>query len=441
MGMKKSNPPGVVWSKRRLFLRSFLAVLLLGGLALAALVVVVSASPATGSSGADILRSILGPQPVANMESVVFTVQDTVQHALFLIRGSTPSAPWQVYTPTASRQSVGYSPTTTLQVLPLNTGTPRTLAGKNTLRVVNSPELPLQTPPSPTPASLPTTPPTPTPWQPKPVSPMGQIQGEGEWEVFIQNPRGSPLAYRTFLQPDPARPYVTVAVVAFDLSQVQLHYQLGTEEPVSTASDPRTGQIPAEYRQAGVLLAAFNGGFKTIHGHYGVMVGSTALVPMIDGLGTLVIRQDGSLQMGEWDADLFYTPEIVIARQNCPLMVHNGEVNPLVNNDSVSTWGGTISGNTVTLRSGLGVSQDGQTLYYFAGSYLAMPVLAEAMRTAGAYHGMQLDINNYYVLFTKFEPQNDHLEALPLLPKVMVDNVGRFLGSYVRDFFFITTRQ
>ena len=170
------------------------------------------------------------------------------------------------------------------------------------------------------------------------------------------------------------------------------------------------------------------------------MVGGKTLVPMIDGMGTLVIYQDGRLRIGEWNIDLTETPDIAVARQNCPLMVHQGEINPLVYNNSVNTWGGTISGNIVTFRSGIGLSQDGKTLYYFAGNYLSMPVLATAMRAAGAYQAMQLDINNYYVLFTSFREQDGHLTGIPLLPKEMVDNINRYLDGFSHDFFFVTDK-
>ena len=53
---------------------------------------------------------------------------------------------------------------------------------------------------------------------------------------------------------------------------------------------------------------------------------------------------------------------------------------------------------------------------------------------------MQLDINNYYVHFTRFAVQDGKLIAVPLLPKEMVDNVGRFLESYSRDFFYLTEK-
>jgi len=67
-----------------------------------------------------------------------------------------------------------------------------------------------------------------------------------------------------------------------------------------------------------------------------------------------------------------------------------------------------------------------------------MPALAKAMRAAGAYQAMQLDINNYYVFFSTFELQNGQLSGIPLLPKDMYDNLNRYLDGFSHDFFYIT---
>jgi hypothetical protein len=280
--------------------------------------------------------------------------------------------------------------------------------------------------------------PTQTPWVPAPLAPLGNIADEGLWAPYIKDATGYIVAYRTFLQPDRERPYVTVGIVAFDLTRTRLHYELGTIEPVSTVSMPRMGQVPAEDRMPGILLAAFNGGFKTLHGNYGVFTDGTVLVPPIYGMGTIALYKDGSIRIGEWGTDLTNTPDMVAYRQNCPLMVQNGEINPQVYNNSVNDWGGTISGNIVTFRSGIGISRDGKTLYYFTGNTLTMPALAKAMQDAGAVQAMQLDINNYYVFFTSFEVSGGQLTGIPLLPKEMIDNINRYLDGFAHDFFYIT---
>jgi Phosphodiester glycosidase len=405
------------------FFRYCLAFLLTGLFVVAAILATVSLSPRLGAQGADLLRNLIGAKPVAYLEEIVFKIQDTVNQLEFKLGRKTPSAPWQVSAVTENPPSSTSTPTVSLP--PTQTPQP-TQAGTST-------PMPSAQVPTATLAS------SPTPWMPLPIQPLGSLEGEGAWTPYIQDVTGATLGYRTFLQPDPQRPYVVVGVVAFDLTRTRLHYVLGTNEPNVPDSPKPLGIIPAADRLAGVLLAAFNGGFKTVNGHFGVMDNSSVLIAPIFKMGTVAIYRDGSIRIGEWGIDLKYSTDIVSYRQNCPLMVHNGEVNPLVYNNSVNDWGTTVRGSVVTFRSGLGISQDGKILYYFAGQSLTMPALATAMQAAGAYQAMQLDINNYYVLFTSFKFENGQLAALPLLPKDMNSNLNHFLGSYSRDFFYLTT--
>src|SRR5581483_5543874 len=91
------------------------------------------------------------------------------------------------------------------------------------------------------------------------------IAGAGQWSAYLRNASGQVIAERAFLQPDPDRPYAVVAIVAFDLQATRLHIVLGTDEPRSPVVIRRTGAIPAADSKPGVLLAAFNGGFKARH--------------------------------------------------------------------------------------------------------------------------------------------------------------------------------
>jgi hypothetical protein len=431
-------------SSRSLILGAILAVVLVIAVAAGALVLVVSASPETGAQGADWLRNLIGNKPVAELEAFVFTIQDKFHHLVYNVEQTTPSAPWDVSnisvetpqnTPSLSLVTTTPTPFGVAQnsTSPAGAGTPVKASLPGATGTPNAVFANLAQPELPTP--------TQAPWVPSPLAPLGDIPDEGLWAPYIKNTADSIVAYRTFLQPDTERPYVTVGIVAFDLTRTHLHYELGSLEPVTTVDVPRTGQIPEADRSPGNLLAAFNGGFKTIHGYYGVFADGTVLVPPIDGMGTLAIYKDGSIRIGEWATDQSYTPDMVVYRQNCPLMVHNGEINPQVYNNSVNDWGGTISGNIVTFRSGIGISQDEKTLYYFAGNTLTMPALANAMKDAGAYEAMQMDINNYYVFFTSFELQGGQLTSIPLLPKEMIDNLNRYFDGFSHDFFYFTGGQ
>ncbi len=426
-------------------------VFLIGMAAMMVLVLVVSTSPATGARGADWLRNLIGTRPVAQLEGIVFTIQDKFHQLMYNVEGSTPAAPWEIPnlqggtgqstgsqtsgTQTSSTSSAVQNSSNPIKPaenspitanLPSVTGTPSNDPSGNSGAVLAN--LPEQSSPSS----------TQLPWIPVNLASMGNIADEGVWTAYIQDPSGNNVAYRTFLQPDTDRPYVTVGIVAFDLTRTHLHYEPGTLEPVSSANIIRTGQIPPADRTPGTLLVAFNGGFKTVHGNYGAFIDGTVLVPPIDGMGTIAIYKDGSLRIGEWGTDLTYTPDMVVYRQNCPLMVQDGEINPQVYNNSINDWGGTLSGNIVTFRSGIGISQDGKTLFYFAGNTLTMPALAKAMHSAGAYQAMQLDINNYYVFFASFEVQNGQLTGIPLLPRDMFDNINRYLDGFSHDFFYMT---
>ena len=267
---------------------------------------------------------------------------------------------------------------------------------------------------------------------------MGTLAGEGIWESFIQDATGRTVAYRTYLQPDKDHPLVLVDVVALDLTHTRLHFVLGTIEPYSPNSPKRSGRIPDSDRAAGVLLAMFNGGFKAVHGHFGAMQDGTVALPPRPGLGTVAIYQDGSVRMGSWDSEILPSQDMVAYRQNGPLMIDRGGINPDVNNYSPADWGYTIKSVTPTLRSGLGISQDGKTLYYACGPFISVETLALAMQRAGAFEAMQLDINWYWVLFVAVRNNAGKMTLEALDPKDMKEDLNRYLWPYTRDYFYVT---
>jgi hypothetical protein len=230
-----------------------------------------------------------------------------------------------------------------------------------------------------------------------------------------------------------------VAVVAFDLTHTRLHYVLGSQEP-SLPKGPRgTGKIAPEDKTPGVLLSTFNGGFKATHGQFGAMENGVVALPPREGLGVVAIYQDGHVQIGEWGTDIVTQTNNMIAwRENGRLIIQQGKITPRVYSNLISDWGGTIDGKIVTWRSALGLSADGNTLYYFAGPSLSMPALAKAMMAVGTFQGMLLDINAYWVHFAAIRADGDKLTADPLLPE-MKQAKDRYLSPYSRDFFYVTT--
>ena len=383
----------------------------------------INTNPGSAAQGADVLRGIFGDQAVGRLESAVYDAQDALQRLRYGWGGSQVNAPWQV--------SASLPATSASQAPTAFPHTP-TATPFSSLAAAPSPS-----PARPEPTPVPSLTPTPQ-WMLAAVPSSGKLKGEGQWTPFITSADGAVLAERTFLQPDPNRPFAIVAVVAFNLDRTRLHYVLGTEEPLSDVAIKRPGSIDPADIQSERLLAVFNGGFKTRHGHFGVMFAGTVLVPPKPGLGTLVLYPDGSCALGAWGSDIDPAAEMFAWRQNGPLVVHHGEINPHVSDPRPGVWGYTIAETVPIWRSGIGISPDRRTLYYFAGPGLTLPALAQAMQTAGVDNSIQLDINNYWVHFDQIIFKNGKPTTSPLFKEMGSDNPNRYLYPYTRDFFYLT---
>ena len=234
-----------------------------------------------GAAAADPLRDWLGNETVAWMEGFLFQVQDEVQQRQYALSQQPPELPWEPVLPTATP-----SPTATPTVT-----RPRPTLTRPASVITSTPLLATATP-------LPTATATPTPWQPAAAATLGQLEGEGIWSPYLLGEANQAVAYRTFFQPDPERPFALVAVVAIDLTQTQLHFVLGSQEPSQPDGPRGRGQIPADHRDTAILLATFNGGFKATHGQFGAMADGVEALPPQDGLATVALYDDGQIKIG-----------------------------------------------------------------------------------------------------------------------------------------------
>jgi hypothetical protein len=370
--------------------------------------------PNLGAGAVDLARGALGDRLVSNIENFVLSTEDSLKQIQYSLIKTTPVPPWQITTLPVVRPA---------NVPPLSTTPSLTPAPSN---ITNRKPLPGSTNSG---------------WLPKDVPALGTTPGEGQWTAYIKGPAGNVVAYRTFLQPDPQRPYATVAVVAFDLQTTRLHFVLGYEEPASSVYISRPARIPASVMQPGKILAAFNGGFKAQHGHFGVMLDGVTLIPPRDGFGTVAIYDDGKVLLGAWGTNITSSPHLVALRQNGPLIIQNGQINPHTAVSDPQIWGYTTDGSTATGRSALGISPDGTILYYAVGFNLTLPILARAVQDAGAFQAVQMDINNFYTHFEAFTlGSNDRLTVVPLLDQMKGPGDHRYLYINKRDFFYVTTK-
>ncbi len=413
----------IIPSKTKKWVRRLLAGLgilaatgaLLGGMVYAA----TNIWPNLGARAVDLGRAIFGDKVVADVENMLLTTEDMLKQVKYKVTKAQPATPWVSVTPPNTNQAnpatpwVSNNPPNTSQANPPATGE------------MDIPAQPKQV----------------QSWTLANAPSLGSISGEGQWTPYLWDIDGNVVAYRTYLQPDPQRPYALVAVVAFNVQATRLNFVLGYDEPKSTVYANRPARIPASDMLPGRILAAFNGGFKAQHGHFGVMLDGVTLIPPRDGFGTVGIYADGKVIVGAWGKDINLSPQLVAYRQNGLLIIQDGKVNPLTAVTDPQVWGYTTYGNTATGRSALGISQDGKVLYYAAGFDLTLPALAQAVQDAGAWQAIQLDINNYYAHFEAihFDAHNQPL-AVPLLNQMKGPGDHRYLAIDSRDFFYLTLK-
>lgn len=411
------RPTGAAYHRprRAVMLPSLALALLLcaGGVASAVI------NPGIGAALAEYARDLTGPQAVALVEQWAFTMEDLVRQARYRITGTAATLSWAA--PAAAPAPASRAPA----VAP---------PAPSTTRPLPKPVRPL-TPHAP----APTAPHAPAPTAPHaapdaaaalPVSP--------DWSPLVTLSDGAPVIARALVAPDPSRPYVRAALVRIDLRHAGLHLVAGTQEPASAAKVARPGAIPPADRVPGRLLAAFNGGFRAANGAFGMFSAGTTWLPPQDGLATVAIYRDGHVRIGTWGQDLGPDPHIVAYRQNCPPLLVDGRPTLVAGGSDKATWGKTITNQTTTWRSGLGLSADGRYLYYAVGDGLTVPSLGAALASAGAASAMQLDINSFYTRFDTYSAgSGGALRAQKLLTQMQGD-ARQFLTPYNRDFFYLT---
>jgi len=267
------------------------------------------------------------------------------------------------------------------------------------------------------------------------------LAGEGVWttEGLPAASPGLPApVVKTFVRPDPVRPYAIVTMLQFDLRDTNLHMVAGIQQPGGSRGLPGPGVIPSADQQGGALLATFNGAFKEADGAGGMMVDGTVYVPPIQGAATVAVTANGRVIMGTWGVDWRLNSgntTLVAWRQNGPLLLDHGVMNPLTYN--AAAWGISILDHTYTWRSALGLTNHG-TLLYAAGNALSAATLARALRAAGAVTAMQTDINPFWVrAFTYGHDAAGNLTVSKLYP-AMAGTGAEYLYGDVRDFFYVT---
>jgi hypothetical protein len=269
---------------------------------------------------------------------------------------------------------------------------------------------------------------------------------DGTWVPVADptRPGAATLMMKTLVHPDSKRPWAEVFVVALDLRQIDLHWIESSEEPKTEVDESksyaRRDRIPAEAEP--LLVAAFNGGFKGEHGHWGVRVGSTLLVKP-RAIGCAVAHyKDGSLRIEPW-SDLESTDaDIDWFRQTPPCMLRAGKRHGGLWDPDSKNWGAAVGGDTVIRRSAIGLDPDHKVLFVAVTNATIAQALADGMKHVGATDVAQLDVNHSFPRFVIF-PQSEggQREATSLFDGFEVEPGDYLREGQPRDFFYVTRRS
>lgn len=356
----------------------------------------VAGSQANGPFGAglaDAMRAVLGPTLTAQIESFFLGISDKAHQVEYQLGGQQVQPPW----------AVPLSP----KVVPTATNAAQTGISLTPIKPLISPALP----------------------------------GEGIWVTDgLPGPVGNlpPLVAKTFIRPDPNRPYAIVTLLQFNMRYLNLHLIAGTTQPGGPLGNDGPGKIPATDLSNNALVAVFNGGFKYADGHYGMFANGITYVPPQNGAATLALTKTGQVFIGAWGQDPRLQPSnsnLVAWRQNASMLISNGIVSSLANDGAA--WGGTILNVAYTWRSALGVTPAG-SLIYAAGDSLSALTLGEALRAAGAVSAMQTDINPYWVRAFLYNRSTAGSLQITKLNSGMQGSGTEYLSGFDRDFFYLT---
>jgi len=271
-------------------------------------------------------------------------------------------------------------------------------------------------------------------YSPRAITPVIRpaLPAEGQWHGTGPLVRGAPAVLVTTYRPDPNYPQMVAGLAWIDSARARLQLYPGRYEPPEAVNV--LAEVPLQLR--GDLLATFNSGFKLEDDGGGFVASGHVYAPLHDGQATIVGYRNGTASIVTWTGGPAPGPNVAFARQNLPLIVSGGQLNP--NLADGPQWGATLGNAVRVWRSGIGIDAHGNLIYAGADDQTAQS-LAQILQHAGAVRAMELDINSEWVTFNFYGAWG---AAAPqkLLPD-MTRDATRYLTPDDRDFFAVYAQR
>jgi hypothetical protein len=279
------------------------------------------------------------------------------------------------------------------------------------------------------------------------------MPGEGVWETAT-SPRdrhGGPIVYKTFYRPSVQFPNAIVYMMVIDLSKVVTKYYVGSQEPAAPAAKSRI-----EDHLLSRIVAITNAMWMQRHSMgAGAIFRGKVIYPMVDGMATLIIFKDGSVDIQEWSSDI---PMDLVqdARQLRHLIVKNGlVVRAVVRDDRLEDseiglgfllGGGakSVEGEKawyVAHRSAFGIRQDGN-LVFAIGHHVGTQDMAKALVLAGCERAIHADANPANIVANLYlrDANGNLMRKMKLSPHQSNYTLKRYENGYTKDFFVFFSR-
>jgi len=218
-----------------------------------------------------------------------------------------------------------------------------------------------------------------------------------------------------------------------------LRWHVGSQDPPTNVTLPADVADRVDWPSEGRpgVVALFNGGFKVAAKAGGSMADGVVLSPLIAGDATIALNARGAWEMGVWGSPSFprATFHPIAIRQNLTPLVRAGQPTATALSPSWGLWGDTLKASPTVARSALGVTTSGNLIYLATMKPVLPSLLAQALVKAGAWFGMELDINPYWpVLGGSFSPLHG-VGPLPVQIPYSEHNPSVYFSGWERDFF------
>jgi len=275
------------------------------------------------------------------------------------------------------------------------------------------------------------------------------IDGEGVWTAqdLPSGSDGRPLIYKTVYRPSPEFPNSVVYMALMDMSRLRARLFIGQTEP----GIYQISYAP-EREDLSRIVAITNAMWMQQHSRgAGAIFRGQTIYPMVQGMATLVIYRDDSVDIVEW-TDEIPLSAIKDARQLRHLIVKDGAVveevlkHGKIQEAEIGLGGFLIDDKGrstmnnkfwfLANRTAFGIREDGN-LVFAMGHHVGSRDLSRALVLAGCKRAIHGDANIHNIVCNFFfrDEKNKIWKRDKLSPEQLDYTMKRYDQGYSKDFF------